>query len=640
MPTFTFKDDKGEAYEVHAPEGATEGQAFEKFQKALWKSSRRQAQVPEGLGARMAAEENNPAQAILANIGAGMTNLVQGGAQVLNRKKPGSFLGIEYDPTDRGVENKRATDAALAEGTTGGGALQLAGEIIPTLAIPAGAAVQGTRALAQGSGAVARAITGAVPKAAATVAPAAGRTIASMSADAALTGAATGALMPRTSDESRTGNALLAGGISALAPGVLALGGKLISMLSAGGARSKAADEIIQKLGGPDEAKKVIDQIKQYHPNAYVEDIPLSVGETTLNPTLAAMERTSQAGPARGRWTEFRGEQAARRAEALDNITSHADELPARVDARKAATEGMREKALARAGKDPFFTAPVAQHLDALESGNASARVNPAGKKVVSYMREVLEAGTTPQDLYEARKLIVGKLHGPHTIGDELGAAIKGADKVSLSIRDAIDDALDASTNGKWRKYLTKFKDKSAVVQDAAAAKELRDIFNKEGAARIATNDNRLVPSINGRTLGNAIDNIGKDEFGQTFSDRTMRGLEALRENIGRTEGLGLLVRKGSGGAIEETTGEMLAGTAKDATVPPLSKAQRAISHVVNFGSNLEKAAMADALRNPERFVQIVEKKLAKGQPLKPTEEFILNTIRAISVSPGVATVD
>ena len=81
---------------------------------------------------------------VLANVGAGMSNLVEGVKQVLPGVK---------GPTDEELREKRARDEKLAEGTqTGLGAdwmprtgkvLQFAGEVAPTLAIPGGALARG-----------------------------------------------------------------------------------------------------------------------------------------------------------------------------------------------------------------------------------------------------------------------------------------------------------------------------------------------------------------------------------------------------------------------------------------------------------------------------------------------------------------
>ena len=72
---------------------------------------------------------------VLANLGAGFANLGQG-VESLKTKAFGSKQ--DQAAMDADIWEKRARDEQLANATTGGGALQLAGEIAPTLLIPGG----------------------------------------------------------------------------------------------------------------------------------------------------------------------------------------------------------------------------------------------------------------------------------------------------------------------------------------------------------------------------------------------------------------------------------------------------------------------------------------------------------------------
>ncbi|HXS29694.1 MAG TPA: hypothetical protein VN755_02575, partial [Steroidobacteraceae bacterium] len=122
-------------------------------------------------------------QKALTNVGAGMDTAWQGAKQLVGQ-------GM----TDEELREKRKIDEHLAAQTTGGGALQLAGEIAPTIPLGLGAG-----SLAARGGGLARAMA------------------ASPTMSAAAGGAGAGALQPVTSDESRLANMAMGAGGGAVA---------------------------------------------------------------------------------------------------------------------------------------------------------------------------------------------------------------------------------------------------------------------------------------------------------------------------------------------------------------------------------------------------------------------------------------
>lgn len=96
-----------------------------------------------------------------------------------------------------------------------------------------------------------------------------------------------------------------------------------------------------------------------------------------------------------------------------------------------------------------------------------------------------------------------------------------------------------------------------------------------------------------------------------------------------------LLVKSATGGRGGSNTNmdmllsRRLAG-AVEGTVPILKD-------VAKRADEFTKAALLDAFQNPERFVAVVQKKIDRGQPLKPSEERILRLIRATTAMPAAA---
>lgn len=649
MPTFVFKDAEGNTYDVEAPVGTSEGKAFEKFQKAL--GSRRGGAVPnQSISDRAEAERMSGPERELTNIGAGASNVVNGALQWMGVKKPGNFgkikigdyelyQGIDYDPTDAGVNQRRARDDVIAQETAGGGALQVLGEAAPTLAVPAGGFVKGAQLGGKGLQAIWRAITGGGEQAAAkAVVPSMGRGLATASADSMIAGGVTGAAVSRTSDESR---AMHAGGdaaISALAPGVMALAGKLVNMFRRGAADSRAAQDIIAQLGGPDEAAKVIEQVKQYNPNVYTADIPMTVGEITQNPAIAGITASTKGGQQAVPWANFKAKQVGARADALHDITQNADEVEALVKKRDDVTKPMRTSALEKAEEDLWFHAPTVRKMEELRK-DPHVKANKSARAFLDEVQEQLESGISPQQLYEYRKIMLEKYHGKIKAGDSQGVYIKGAGRTVLDIRDAMDEGLDQATKGRWSRYLEEYKGQSPKVNDAKASAKLREVFEGVDAPRISAGERGMVADVKGDKLGKAIEEYGPTKFGNNFSDRTLRGLHALRDNLSQTEGFEKLLARAKPGKAEGA-GNVLIEAGEDAMVAPLSKTRRVISNFVNYASNLEKAALADAMRNPERFTSIVQKKLDQGKPLTATEDWILRGLRTLNVGAATALTD
>lgn len=637
MP-FTFKDSDGNLYDVDAPPGAREDVYFEKFQRALAKQGKG-AQVPEGLAARVEAERQGGLEGFLSNLGAGMSNLVQGGAQLARAKGPGSLFKnvpflptIDYDPTDAGVRDKRTRDAALAQETTGGGLTQLLGEVLPTLAVPAGGFIKGGQAAKSGLQAVWRAYTEAAP-AVAKVVPAMGRGLAAQSADAALASGATEALLPRTDDESRTLHVAGATALGSLAPGAVTLVGKLINLFRTGHAESAAAAAIIDKLGGPDEAAKAVKQVKEYSPNVFTQDIPMTPAEITQHPGLGVMEAKSARGPDAAHWSTFRGQQAEARADALHDVTMNADDLVGATERRAAKADPLRADALTTAGKDLHFTEHLVQDLARLER-DPTVRGNDGAKALVKNVRDLLDSGVDPATLYEKRKFLLGKLLGPTQLGDSLSQAAKANKHTVFELRDAIDNTLNQSTGGKWQRYLDAYKGKSGEVEDATASQLLRDAAGE--LPTVTTSPGRRVPDLNAQRLEKMDQAASEGEFGDRFAKRTRRALDALKDNLSMTESLQRGVKKNAADSNQRSVGAFAASAAEDALIAPLSKTRRFINNVISFGSDLERATLSDALRDSDRFVKVVERKLAEGRPLTASEQWVLRVTRMADT--GLAT--
>lgn len=675
MPVYKFRGPDGQSYDITAPEGMPEAAAYEQF-AAYWKQSRaRPAGVPGGpktegqkkleaegatraAGAAAAQDNSGTLQvanpfgsnfdtgipvndavgSVLANLGAGFSKLGRGVRDIF----PGGRSDAEK-------QDSRIRDEALADSTTGGGLLQTAAEVGPTLAIPAGGFVKAAGAGLRGAQAAGRAMVGAAPQAASAAAGAARMGTAAAATDAALAGGVMGAAQERTSDESRLGNAALGAALGGVLPFVVAGGKGLYQMLSMGGAEQKAAERLINEVGGIDAAQALVDKIKNA-PRAHpaVENIPLTTAETTGNAALGVAERRSAAAnPAP--WTDFRATQRSAKADALFDITRGADDLDARVAARDTATAPLRGKALSAAAQDPWFHEPVVQASQRIAQSGGGA--NPAVQSVLGYVDRELSNGITPERLYEVRKVLVDKLGGPKDITDALGASVKTARAQTMEIVNAIDTALEQASKGKWkdvngtatanqarRKYMNEYSRLSRPVDDATASSKLRDYYLGEGGPRTIDAAGNEIPSVTGTNLGRQMEKLGSNGFGETWQMGTRDGLDALLATVRKSELLQAAIKNAGTSGGGSNTAMDVASLVRNAQMLPN---QGIISQIAGAAGNrstkLQMAALTDALQNPQLFVRGVEKKIAAGAPLTKTEEHVMNVLRAASAATPAA---
>ncbi len=583
MATYVVKSPSGKTYEVTAPDTASPDEI--KAYAAANFAKQEQAAPDRNAMSKMALEGTGPDERVLINLGAGLDSAWQGLKGL-----------VGAGPGDAAVKEKRAADKALAQNTEHGGAWQTAAEVAPGFAIPGGAIVKGAQAL-RAAPAVARLGTGAAIL------------------DSAAAGGVIGAAQMKTDNESRLENTVMGAVGGALLPTFLAAGSTVRGLLTRGGAEGKAAAELIKRMGGEAEAEAALAKMRAYAPQGVTKDIPMSAAEITQNPALGRAERTAQARYTED-WAPFRADQAQARYGALQKATEN--DLPGAKAAREATAGPLRDDALKFAGSEDLAT-PVKAAAAALRSGDAGT--SPAVKRVADYVEGATE-NLTPERLYTVRKTLLDKLNGKMQIGDELSAATKQARRETMGMVKAIDDSLDNATAGQWTPYLKEYASKSGEVDSATALTLIRKGFDKESAPQIAG-----VPSVTGARLATAIGKHGENSYGTTLTPKARGGLQELQDNVEMTEGLQKLLRMtGTSGGGSNTAMDM-AGGATHMVLP--HTVAFALAAIKKLSGNVEKAAMSDALRNPDLFIASVSKKLAQRLPLTKSEESVLALLRS-----------
>jgi hypothetical protein len=549
----------------------------------------------------------------LANVGAGFSELGMGARDLFG------------DATDAEIEEKRAIDKHLADKTTGGGALQLAGEIAPTLAVPAGAFLRG----AQGG---ARVLKGAMGMSRAAAPTAARMGAGAVAVDSALAGGASGALQPATEDESRLMNMGVGAGFGAALPLAFAAGKKGIQNFTAGGAAGRVAGDV-QDAVGKANIPQALGDLQTYYPHG-AQNVPLTSAAVLENPALARMERTSRTDvkeqPA---WFDVDKRQAEESWKSVEAATGDAADLAKRQKDR--GTNWDTNWAAAEKGAKPRIWAQrmggLKNNLD--QAAQSPEAVNPL---VLNALKQVDDAVThfgaefSPAHLQQLR----AQLNGRPSLQPQ-ATALQSAPRENKAIRSLItelDDILNASTGNKWDRVKQGYADDSTKVQASKAAKLVREKFVDEGTGRVQGSGSKFgsdLPEVTPAGIGRAMDAARKPDKSLALTSdantRLMNLQEALRKQA-ITQGVARTAAPGGG---SNTVGDA-AGAAAQRAIPSMTAdVIGAITGAAkNFGQRKYNEQLAKALRDPAEMEQMLSRKLSRDVPLTETEKMLLNALR------------
>lgn len=497
------------------------------------------------------AADMNPFMRPLVNLAAGYTNLLQGANQAVVdpiRAK----LGMAPLVTDEDVREKRRADEYLAR--TGMDKLyQVAGEAGPLMIAPTGAVATGYQAV-KAAPVVGRML------------PSLGRNTQTVGA-AATGGAATSALSPITSDESRGTNAALGGTISAAFP-VIGIGGpatarEMRKLLTEAGAERRALEFISDQLG--DHAPAARGALADYAPitiKGRAADIPTTAAQATGDARLAQLEAYSRSRPrTQPDWADFDSAQNAARYGAVQDMAPNPMRVERLEKVRAGRTAPLREAAMEEASRVDDIALPLLDHTERMLASATSA--NPAVRSLGTYIQRELgtEAGAavTPQRLYEVRKVLAAKLDGAAIPGDELSAAAKGARKETRDMIAAIDDTLETASDGGWTPYLREYVARSKPI---AAARSLGEVAEKIADKAYKGN----TPEVTAAGYSTALRQNSGGKFGDKLTPDARADADAFLDSLRAAEAPGR-TRKGAatmgGGSITNTDQALAAMTQK-----------------------------------------------------------------------------
>jgi hypothetical protein len=566
---------------------------------------------------------------IAANIGAGMADLGLGARQLWTDMTGDDAAKAQVKQE---VEEKRRIDAQLAEdsfdskgGKYAAQALQIGGNVLPTLVIPGGGAIQSGRILP-------------------------------LALRSAGVGAGLGAVNPVGEGESRAINMAVGGTLNAAAPTVIGIGNAGRRMVTRAGGSQRAGEQIAREItdgvGGRSAQENMLRQTLARLRNApaqTADDIPLSTAAQLSDPNLARLEAGSRTRNG-ANWYDFDQTQARSVADNLRRATSAADDLPARRALRQNNIELNKAQAFSGVNSQAFGNelGRFRSNLDvAMLSPDAS---NPAVRSMLeSVAKEIdrLGDGFGPEHLATIRANLSGKYN---PMSPNVYAAAPRDSVATRSVLQEVDNILNQSTNNRWQNVVSGYARDSATVDASKAAGRVREkFFDEVGMVQKGVRsadplgDVPLITEIGlGRAAKAARDPAGRNLMSDEATRRVDNILAALRrQNI--VQGVKRSATAGGGSnTASDTIAAQAAGNAADAimgatTGPAAPIGRGALQGLRKFADENKDRALAEALQNPDRMIEIIERQLARGEPLTPAMEYFLRMASGLPAAAAVS---
>lgn len=571
-------------------------------------------------------------QKVVANVGAGMMDLVTGAKQLWT---DATGTPEQQAEAQRGVSEKRRLDQALAEAAPGGElvgkGLQVAGNAAPTLALPVGSLYRGATALPRAMGmmqatpTVARLGTGALV------------------ADSALAGAALGAIDPVAQGESRGFNAAAGGVMGAAAPTVLAGANQVRRMVTQAGGAERAAQQVAAELGqdSPQALRQTIERLRQAQQARQAGtggSIPLSTAATLTDPQLARLEAGSRTRSG-ANWYDFDQTQSRAVWDEIQRATRGADDVGARRALRSDNRATLVNQAMSTVN-EPAFARDLAGfrgNLDlAMRTPEAS---NPAVRSMLTALADEVDRlgpDFTPQHLATIRANLASK--APMVPTNAYQAAPRES-PATMSVMREVDNILNNATGGRWQPVLEGYKRDSDIVRSSQAAGKVRAAFVDPATGRVrgvAADVAGDVPKVTEAGLGRALDAARGPRrelvMDPTADARLQAVLDALRQqNI--VQGVKRSATAGGGSnTASDTLAAQTAGNVAEALANATGAPGRSVLDRVRDVANANKdASLAQALQNPQRMVELLEGRIRAGRPLSLAEQELLALLRGLA---------
>ena len=566
---------------------------------------------------------------VLANIGGGMMDLATGVRQFYT-----DMTGTEDEKRRMRaeVDEKRALDKRLAESTPGGSmvgkGLQVFGQVAPTLALPVGAAANIVTKLPRALGLMRAA------------APTARLGTATLAGDAALTGGVLGAIEPVGEGETRSGNVLAGAAMSGATPLAMAGGNQVLRRVTRGGGEARAGERVVRELADGADQQAVLRQTMDRLRQAPQGPIPLSTAASLADPQLARLEAGSRTRSG-ANWYDFDQNQARAVSDELMGATRGAENVATQRALRSSNRSKLYNQAMATVN-EPAFSRDLSSFRSNLDLATRTPEAsNPAVRNMLTALSDEIDRlgpDFRPEHLAEIRANLAKK--SPMVPTNSYEAAPRDS-PATMSVLQQVDNILNNATGNRWSGVLQGYKRDSDIVRSSQAAGKIRESFIDSATGRVRGVSADVagdVPKITEAGLGRALDSARGPRRELVLDPTANARLEAVLAALRQQNIVQGVKRSATAGGGSNTASDTIAAGVAERAAGMLGPAQPVAStlttRLMDYSKGLEEQALAQALQNPQRMLQILQRQVDAGQPLTPTQQQLLALLRGV---PAVA---
>lgn len=343
-------------------------------------------------------------------------------------------------------------------------------------------------------------------------------------------------------------------------------------------------------------------------PFGRVPGLKPTVGMITDNPALLELEQNARLRAA----PDFMSRDIENQQAIIDELERRAitpEKEAQEMEALNRLTGAKREQAFTKAGEAPLemMVNPLRESIESIRTrpgtrGSESAQVLAGKTERSSFGKgEGFEGGPTPEDLYTARKQIDDALKGYGGANDTLTNAVKGNKRVAMELKSAIDEGLNAASEGDWSKYLSTYVEKIKPIEEGRAFRDVTEMFRNAPVIPGTT-----IRSITPAKMRKAASDVTTKEMGTMEIDRLSPEGRAFLDDAAMAMSALENAQKGARATTGSPTAGYLTGLMKSGLVPQGGKISSLVNLMDAMGRSRGAIELDEALRDPEKFQQLL----------------------------------
>jgi hypothetical protein len=341
-------------------------------------------------------------------------------------------------------------------------------------------------------------------------------------------------------------------------------------------------------------------------------------------------------------WYDFDQNQARSVADEVIAATRGADNIEAQRALRSSNRSALYNQAMSSVN-EPAFARDLASFRSNLDlAARTPEASNPAVRNMLAAVADEIDRlgpDFRPEHLATIRANLASK--APFNPINAYQAAPRES-PATMSVLQQVDSILNNATGNRWSGVLQGYKRDSDVVRSSQAAGKVREAFVDQATGRVrgvsadAAGD---VPKITEAGLGRALDTTRGPGKAPVLDPTANARLEAILAALRQQNIVQGVKRSATAGGGSNTASDTIAaGVAERAAGmlggPAQPVASTLTTRLMDYSKGLEEQALAQALQNPQRMLQILQRQVDAGQPLTPTQQQLLALLRGV---PAVA---